>query len=159
LPQASVGKPQKEKEINMMKKMILVLAGLLLAQSSLASDVEELTGLLHEFLANSSTRAAHERFWADDLVYTSSSGLRFGKADILAGFEQEDEAAEEPSVAYSGDNVDIRLYGDTAVVAFRLVGTPADGSGSSYYYNTGTFLKREGEWRVIAWQATRIPAE
>jgi hypothetical protein len=123
------------------------------------ADREALSTLLHDFLARATEQAAHERFWADDLVYTSSSGLRFGKADILAGFEQDDEAAEEPPVAYSGDNVDIRLYGDTAVVAFRLVGTPADGSGSSYYYNTGTFLKREGEWRVIAWQATRIPAE
>jgi hypothetical protein len=26
-----------------------------------------------------------------------------------------------------------------------------------YYYNTGTFLRRDGEWRVVAWQATRIP--
>jgi hypothetical protein len=28
----------------------------------------------------------------------------------------------------------------------------------SQYFNTGTFLKREGEWRAVAWQATRIPA-
>ena len=141
---------------------LMLLAWLWLMPATAAAsdaDREALSTLLHDFLARPTEQAAHERFWADDLVYTSSSGLRFGKADILAGFEQDDEAAEEPPVAYSGDNVDIRLYGDTAVVAFRLVGTPADGSGSSYYYNTGTFLKREGEWRVIAWQATRIPAE
>ena len=141
---------------------LMLLAWLWLMPATAAAidaDREALSTLLHDFLARATEQAAHERFWADDLVYTSSSGLRFGKADILAGFEQDDEAAEEPPAAYSGDNVDIRLYGDTAVVAFRLVGTPADGSGSSYYYNTGTFLKREGEWRVIAWQATRIPAE
>jgi hypothetical protein len=26
------------------------------------------------------------------------------------------------------------------------------------YFNTGTFLKRDGEWRALAWQATVIPA-
>jgi hypothetical protein len=28
--------------------------------------------------------AAHERFWAEELIYTGSSGKRIGKADILA---------------------------------------------------------------------------
>jgi hypothetical protein len=27
------------------------------------------------------------------------------------------------------------------------------------YFNTGTFRKRDGEWRAVAWQATRIPSE
>lgn len=166
LPQASVGKPQKEKEINMMKKLPLVLACILFAQSSLASDVEELTSMLHEFLANSGNRAAHERFWADDLVYSSSAGLRFGKADILAGFDTADDAAEAddtpPAMSYSGEEVDVRLYGDTAVVAFKLVGTPTNeeaGTDVLYYYNTGTFLKRDGVWKVVAWQATKIPPQ
>ena len=157
-----MGKPQKEKEINMMRKMILVLAGLLLAQSSLASDVEELTGMLHEFLANSSSRAAHERFWAVDLVYSSSAGLRFGKADILEGFDTANAEDAAPAVVYSGEEVDVRLYGDTAVVAFKLVGTPTNeeaGSDVLYYYNTGTFLKRDGVWKVVAWQATKIPPQ
>jgi len=166
LPQARVGKPQKEKEINMMKKISLVLACVLFAPSSQASDVEELTSMLHDFLANSATRAAHERFWADDLVYSSSAGLRFGKADILDGFESADEEAEaddeSPAMVYSGEEVDVRLYGDTAVVAFKLVGTPtneASGTDVLYYYNTGTFLKRDGVWKVVAWQATKIPPQ
>ncbi len=25
------------------------------------------------------------------------------------------------------------------------------------YFNTGTFLKREGKWQAVAWQATIIP--
>ena len=150
----------------MMKKIILVLAGLLLAQSSLASDVEELTGLLHDFLANSATREAHERFWADDLVYSSSAGLRFGKADILEGYDTADDTADAddsaPAMVYSGEEVDVRLDGDTAVVAFKLVGTPTNeeaGNDVLYYYNTGTFLKRDGVWKVVAWQATKIPPQ
>jgi hypothetical protein len=124
-------------------------------------DVAELTTMLRDFLANADQRAAHERFWAEDLVYSSSSGLRFGKADIMQGFDSADEEAssEPPSVVYSGEDVDVRLYDDMAVVAFKLVGTPADGSEPLHYYNTGTFLKRDGVWKVVAWQATRIPPE
>jgi hypothetical protein len=124
--------------------------------------------MLHHFLAHSSTEAAHQRFWADDLVYSSSAGLRFGKAEILAGYESsdEDEAAasgdEEPPMVYSGEEVDVRVYDDMAVVAFKLVGTPTNEATEAdvlYYYNTGTFLKRDGIWQVVAWQATKIPPQ
>jgi hypothetical protein len=121
-------------------------------------DVAELTAMLTNFLANADDPAVHERFWAEDLVYSSSAGLRFGKEDIMAGFDNTDPAdTTPPPVAYTGEDIDVRLYDDVAVVAFKLVGTPSDGSVPRYYYNTGTFLKRDGEWRVIAWQATRIP--
>ena len=151
----------------MIKKLVLILALALVAQSAVASDDEEITSMLHHFLAHSSTEAAHQRFWADDLVYTSSAGLRFGKAEILAGYESsgEEEAAsgdEEPPMVYSGEEVDVRVYGDMAVVAFKLVGTPtneAAGADVLYYYNTGTFLKRDDIWQVVAWQATKIPPQ
>jgi len=141
----------------------LVTAMWLCAAPSAAQGNEDetaLAALLQDFLARAGDRAAHERFWSPDLVYTSSSGTRFGKADILAGFDAEEpEEGEEVPVRYTGEEVDIRLYDDVAVVAFRLVGTPGDGSEPSHYFNTGTFLKRNGEWRVIAWQATKIPAK
>ncbi len=143
------------------KVLLLAFAGLI-AQTAAASDVDDLTGMLDDFLANSDKAAAHERFWADDLVYSSSAGLRFGKADIMSGFDSasEEESDAPPAVVYSGEEVDVRLYGDTAIIAFKLVGRPTDeGSGVDvmYYYNTGTFLKRDGVWKVVAWQATRIP--
>lgn len=149
-----------------MKKLILTLALLLGAQSAGASDVEELTSMLQDFLANSDKEAAHQSFWAEDLVYSSSAGLRFGKADILAGFEPTDDTAEvgddAPTMVFSGEEVDVRVYDDTAVVAFKLVGTPTDEAARGdvlYYFNTGTFLKRDGVWQVVAWQATKIPPQ
>ena len=79
----------------------------------------------------------------------------------MQGFDSADEEAssEPPATVYSGEEVDVRLYDDMAVVAFKLVGTPTNGSEPLYYYNTGTFLKRDGVWKVVAWQATRIPEE
>ena len=150
-------------------KIIIRLASLgcvaiLLAVPAAASDKEDLAIMLADFLATSDTRAAHESFWADDLIYTSSAGERFGKAMIIAGFDSADTPDEtadaEPPMTYSGADVDIRIFGDTAIVAFRLVGTPTDKAAPGdvmYYFNSGTFLKRDGIWKVIAWQATKIP--
>ena len=142
----------------------LTCIAILGAGPALATDTDDLRTLLQEFLAGSGTEEAHAKFWAEDLVYTSSAGLRFGKAEIMAGFEDsgsDDEADDdEPTMIYTGEEVDIRLYGDTAIVAFKLVGTPTDKSPDRdvlYYFNTGTFLKRDGVWKVIAWQATKIP--
>jgi hypothetical protein len=139
--------------------VVLLLAAGVSSPVQAQNDVAELTAMLEHFLANAEKREVHEKFWSDDLVYSSSSGLRFGKADIMQGFgNSESESSEPPAVVYSGEEIDVRLYDDVAVVAFKLVGTPADGSEKLYYYNTGTFLKRDGAWRVVAWQATKIPS-
>ena len=122
------------------------------------ADRAELHSLLDEFLANADVASAHERFWADDLVYTSSDGTRTDKASILAGMDAPVDGAER-GPAYSAADVDIRLYGTTAVVAFRLVIAPPQGSDEPVRsnLNTGTFLKRDGVWKVVAWQSTRVP--
>ncbi|HEY2799027.1 MAG TPA: hypothetical protein VGI85_00400, partial [Chthoniobacterales bacterium] len=47
-----------------------------LPATSPAPDAAELTKLLKDFLAGASRNdvAMHDRFWADDLIYTGSSG-------------------------------------------------------------------------------------
>ena len=140
------------------------LIAVLMATSShcFASDVDDLTGQLQSFLAGSYTEEAHASFWADDLIYTSSAGLRFGKADIMASFDGVDDSEAAPDTVYSATDIDVRVYGDTAIVAFKLVGTPVttgDAATTEYYFNTGTFLRRNGTWKVVAWQAPKIPPE
>lgn len=124
-----------------------------------ASDEERLAAQLDAFLASSYTKAAHVLFWSDDLIYTSSSGLRFDKATILSGYDGIASTDDPPAVAYTAEDVDIRVHGDFAIVAFRLLGTPEDGSSLLNYFNTGTFRKLDGQWQAIAWQATVIPAQ
>ncbi len=131
-----------------------LLAGVFSVQVA-AADRDDLNLLLSEFLAAVHEEAAHQKFWADDLVYTSSNGTRFGKSEILDGFGEPSD--EPPAVSYSAADIDIRIYGVAAIVAFKLVGQPSDGSAVLEYFNTGTFLKREGRWQVVAWQATLIP--
>ena len=128
------------------------------------ADREALSALLDDFLARTDQGSAHDRFWAADRISTSSDGSRRGKPEIMAGFtsggeapSEAEEGSTEPGPTYAAEDVEIRLYRSTAVVAFRLVIVPPEGSDEppSYNWNTGTFVKRDGEWRVVAWQSTR----
>jgi hypothetical protein len=141
--------------------LLVVLLTFVTIDAAMASEDEgELTAMLHKFLGSSDQREAHVGFWADDLVYTSSNGTRFGKADVLAGFDETDEEEDDgPAMAYTGEDVKVQLFGTTAIVTFQLVGTPDDGSEVKNFFNTGTFLKRGGKWQAVAWQATIIPGK
>lgn len=117
---------------------------------------EQLQELLNNFLegASENDSAMHDRFWSDDLVYTSSAGQRFGKADIMEALAEAGEQPEaEAAPRFTGEEVQIRVFGNTAVVTFELVATHAAGA-ESRYYNTGAFRQEDGKWRAIAWQAT-----
>lgn len=136
---------------------LLILACLIGACSSDESrtDEAELLVLLGWFLVEVDHAETHDAFWADDLVYTSSNGTRFGKAEIMAGFDTSEGTTDEV-VDYVGSEIDIRVFDQTAVIAFQLRGTPTDGSAVQYYFNTGFFVKRDDVWQAVAWQATKI---
>jgi len=148
------------KRILLSSIILLTLGSGLQAQTG--PDAPELTKLLQDFLAGASHNdaAMHERFWADDLIYTASAGRRIGKADIMK--EVREEGPPKPgdeTTVFSAEDIRVQQYGDTAIVAFRLVGT-TDKAGKktvNNYLNTGTFLKRDGRWQAVAWQATVMP--
>jgi|SRR5579859_1814231 len=123
----------------------------------------ELTKVLNDFLAAAShtppsaaDKAMFDRFFADDVIYTRASGLVIHKADIMKSFDAPPEKDPRQG-SYTAEDVTINQFGDTAIVAFRLVNKQGDEITS--YRNTGTFLKRDGKWQVVAWQATKIPPE
>lgn len=127
-----------------------------------APDAAELTKLLKEFLdgAGRNDVSMHERFWADDLIYTASAGRRIGKEDIMREVRAEPHpkpGAEE--TVYTAEDIRIQQYGDTAIIAFRLVATTAkeDKKEQKNYLNSGTFLRRSGTWQAVNWQATVMP--
>ncbi len=149
----------------MMTRILAVLLLLTFASAVRAEtepDAPVLTKLLNEFLAGAGRNDAtiHERFWADDLIYTTSKGERKDKAAIMK--EVRSEGAPKPedeTTVFTAENIRIQQYGETAIVAFRLVGTTEkDGEKTiNKYLNTGTFLKRNGQWQAVAWQATMVP--
>jgi hypothetical protein len=119
------------------------------------SESQALGELLTRFLdgASSGDVAMHERFWADDLVYTSSAGQRYGKPELLAGLSSS-QAETAPALVYSAEQVRIRFYDQLALLDFTLVATAEDDS-QQRFLNSGVFKRNAGQWRAVNWQATR----
>lgn len=147
-----------------MKRLVcsaLVVFGFVISvQAQTAPAAAELTKLLNEFLAGASHNdaAVHDRFWAEDVIYTGSSGRRRGKADIMKDVRSAPAPKPgDPKTIYTAEEIRIQQYGNTAIVAFRLVATTEkDGKTEvANYLNSGTFLKRKGKWQVVNWQATK----
>jgi ketosteroid isomerase-like protein len=143
--------------------IVLLVSALSAAAQNPAPDAAELTRQLNEFLAAASRNdaAAHERFWAEDLIYTRGAGVRVGKADIMKSVRSSTpvKAGEQPPAVFSADDIRVQQYGNVAVVAFRLVAkTERDGKPvTAYYFNTDVFVKRDGKWQVVSHQVTPIP--
>jgi ketosteroid isomerase-like protein len=130
---------------------------------TVATDGPELTRMLNDFLAGASRNdaMAHERFWADDLIYTRGAGVRVGKADIMKSVRTSTpvKVGEQPPAVFTAEEVRVQQYGNTAVVAYRLVAkTERDGKPViANYLNTDVFVKRDAKWQVVSHQVTPIP--
>ena len=136
-----------------------LLALALIAPTTVKADTDEqaLTALLEDFLRGASVNDAevHDRFWADELIYTGSNGTRFGKAEIMAGLDNTDDAADsEDGPVYSAEAVTIQVFDDTAVITFELVAEQGDGQ-TDRFFNSGVFRRAEIGWQAVVWQATR----
>ena len=135
--------------------LLIILFPLCTLHANDRSTEEKLVNLLNEFLYGASVNDAevHDRFWADDLIYTSSAGERYGKDAIMRSLEDTEEV-DAPELIYTAEEIQINIYDNTAIVAFKLVGTSPD--EVLKFLNSGTFLKRDGKWQVVNWQATRM---
>lgn len=91
----------------------------------------------------------------EDLSYTHSSGETETKAQFL-------ETLRSGRIKYEqiepGD-VDVRLYGQTAVVTGRsTMHTRRDGQPQTFQIRfVEVDVERGGRWQMVAWQATRLP--
>ena len=151
----------------MIKKTVFCILFIAVAAVSLhaqtAPAAAQLIRLLNEFLAGAgrSDAAIHDRFWADDLIYTRSAGVRVNKKQLMAGLKSAPERKQgDPVTVYSAADIQIHQYGNTAVVGFTLVATTTKTDGTktvAYYLDTGTFVKRKGRWQAVAWAATAVP--
>jgi ketosteroid isomerase-like protein len=148
--------------MNFMKAVIVAAALCCVANTGASAQTkatEEVTALLREFIAGagSGDRAIFEKFFADDVIYTRATGAVITKADIMGSLGK--PAASEEKSSYSAEDITVHEYGDTVIVAFRLEGRTEHGDGKveqAHYRNTGTFLRRNGRWQAVAWQATKI---
>ena len=141
--------------------LAVALSGTATAQASITPSARQISSLLNEFLgaAGRGDRAVFDRFFADDVLYTRSAGMTVDKAEIMKNIDRRNGASGQNT--FSADDVTVHDYGDTAIVNFRLnARTEKDGKTElAHYRNTATFLKRRGQWQVVAWQSTKVPED
>jgi ketosteroid isomerase-like protein len=92
--------------------------------------------------------AALDRIYADDYTVTDDRGDTPAKAQELERMKSGDVIYE----ATSYDDVKVRVYGDTAIVAGRgtLKGRNRNGVFHTQYFSTNVFVKQRGQWRAVA---------
>jgi hypothetical protein len=136
--------------------MILLASAFTVAEAQ-SNAKTEVTNLLREFLSKVDSSEMHSRFWADDLIYTGSSGAVRTKQEIVKSVKEgEGKPADpkEPNSTYEAQDVTIREFGNVAVLNFKLV-QHTNGQPDHFYRNSGTLVKRDGKWQVVSWQATK----
>ena len=101
-------------------------------------------------------RDALNRILDDQFIFTDAEGQVFNKTQYI------DAATRVIKVeSYSMDDMSIRIFGDTGVVAGRWTGKLViDGKDSKEDVRyTDTFVRRLGRWRVVASQDTKMPPQ
>jgi ketosteroid isomerase-like protein len=98
--------------------------------------------------------SALERMTADDYTFITLKGELRTKADIVKGFASGSFKYRSRSIS----DLDIRIYGEAAIVAGRSVQEGSE-NGKDYsgsYRFTRVYVKQNGAWKTVALQATLI---
>jgi hypothetical protein len=91
--------------------LFLFLASSFSLFAQVAPDSAELTKMLNDFLvgAGKNDAAVHDAFWADDLIYTRSAGVRIDKAELMKGVRSAPAAkAGDPVSVYTAEDIKIQ---------------------------------------------------
>ena len=153
-------------------KRILVLAVLAMAASSVLSGqmaedksapkgkVEQELIKLEQERAQAVVRADTaflDQNTADDYTSINARGMVRTKTQILADFKSGDIKLQSNDL----DDLDARVYGDTAVVTGRSTQkgqTYGQDAGGQYRF-TRVYVKRNGRWQSVSFQSTRVAAQ
>jgi len=95
-----------------------------------------------------------DRTTADDYTMITSSGQLRDKARAMGDLKSGAVKFQSADV----DELEVRVYGDTAVVTGRHT-QKAQSAGndiSGQYRFTRVYVKQKGQWKAVAYQATRI---
>lgn len=152
-------------------KRILVVAMLIAASSFVFSqtmrsganqkgnDEQAVRQLLNEASAalTRNDAAALDRIYADSYTLINEFGVLTTKAPRLAAIKSGELKFE--SVRF--DEVNVRLYGNTAVATFRVTskGQLKGQAIGGQFLATSTYVKMKGRWQLVAAQNTRITGQ
>jgi len=99
--------------------------------------------------------AALEKIFADDLIYTHSSGMTDSKADYIAKLR----SGQTKYVSVDYDSMTVKVYGDSAIVhsKARIKAQSATGGIDSNLVMLHVWQKSGGSWKLVAHQTTKLP--
>jgi ketosteroid isomerase-like protein len=132
----------------------LAVIGLTAPPASLAADkanVEKALMVLDQNWCNASVKndaAAVSAILADDLTDVSLTGKLNNKAQDIANLKT------DKTTLCDEDMMQVRVYGDAAVVVGRATVKSATFNGQFRF--TDTYILRNGHWQVVASQSTDI---
>ena len=98
-----------------------------------------------------------EKNYADDATIVHGTGKLFTKSEEIADLKS-------GSLKYESNDVrerKIHVYGDTAVVAFLIYykGTVSGKPFSGDLRRTVVWVKQKGNWKIVAYQVTRLASQ
>jgi ketosteroid isomerase-like protein len=98
---------------------------------------------------------AMDHLLADDYLGVTANGTLETKADLLAMRRAGTVHISELNLS----DLKVRVYGDTAVVTSRaeIAGTNGGTDIGGHYRYTRVYNRRNGEWRIVSFEASRIP--
>ncbi len=98
--------------------------------------------------------AALDRIYADDYTLVNEYGVLGTKAPRIAAIK----SGELKYESVSFDEVNVRLYGTTALVTYRVTskGQSKGQAIGGQFLATSTYVKMKGRYQLVAAQVTRI---
>ena len=147
-------------------KQIVLIASLIFIVSVFAQNRTDTAKLEKEVLEVDTQRAdayvngdvaTLERILADDVTYVHPTGKVETKAEVIAGFKNQDRKYK----SIKRDDVVVRIYGNTAVVTGRNT-ISAEYQGKNYDVQnrfTRVYVKQAGGWRLVAHHGSNIPQQ
>lgn len=93
----------------------------------------------------------------DRFTLTSSTGVVTDRAQNIAEVEKRDPSYE----VFRNHDQKVRLYGDTAIVTgiTTVKGRSGDAAFEADFQFTDTWVYRDGQWKLAASHASRLPAK
>jgi hypothetical protein len=137
-------------------KLLLALAVLIVAPATAADDLDDIVRLNREITVATWTGDAvwFEENISDDYVLVTPSGVPYTKRDVI----REVSTPGLKMNPYEPVEVQIRLYGDTAIVVGRIMQRFT--IGRVRYANdlryTSIYAKRRGRWLLVGGHTSNV---
>jgi hypothetical protein len=93
----------------------------------------------------------YERYLAADYTRISASGVVETREQVMAGFR-----ASSPGGSMEPTELDVTIYGDTAILTGKL--SVSNSAGTRHSRFRKVFIRRGGQWFLVSLQGAVLPS-